>query len=860
MKPDSILEGAAVLRAFDASALHMLLGVAVDEALVGLVASGVLERSGDQYRITASTETTVMEDLEQRPTALRALRERAAQIYAEQLAGQQSGDRLRLEAAYIEQVQALCEMLIHQDPTALASAVASIISEDLVQPAHRHLIGYYQGLGAGLREQFDAADRIFGDLLAEPDLDDPIRGRVLNSGAVFARLRGDFERARDGYHASHLLWEKLGNRERQGLARMNQGVLSHVLQDYTAAQRELEAALELFDACGATHAGAMAHTNLGLLARDQGRWEQALAELTAAEQLFAKEGARDFLGRVANNIGEVEMLRGRLAEAASHFERALQMMTTRVYTVDVWLNMGLVAQANGDDTHALEYYTTALDLTEELDRRDIAALVRYRIGHAAARLEQFERAAASYAAAIDVIERTRAPMRDEGLLVSLMGRWQQVYEAAILLCLHRGNPQGAFAYAERARARAFADILERRGAEALAESSSPLSGEDAQQLLLPETLLLAYFATGLRGPESALLDAVPRTATGLRACLQTPAELWLFALTKDRCEAHRCALDPNVLQATSSFLTDGRRFLAPRVLRRLHDALIGPVSEPLAEAGRVIIIPHGPLHHLSFTALLDADNRPLLHRTPALCYAPSASVLLRARMAGDTEAPRSCLALGYDGAEGYDLRHTEAEAAAIAALCGGDAWEGSPGVCTRLGSAAGDYRLLHLACHGEFDLAQPLRSALMVGPGEHLSAAEVLTSWNLRADLVVLSACRSGVSHIVRGDEPMGLVRAFLTAGAAMVLVTLWPVEDSSARLFMECFYRALVTQSENSDPAVALRAAQETVRTATAAEIHVHQRDWGTDTSEQAPQSYADPIYWAGYVLVQGRRRATDV
>jgi CHAT domain-containing protein len=268
-----------------------------------------------------------------------------------------------------------------------------------------------------------------------------------------------------------------------------------------------------------------------------------------------------------------------------------------------------------------------------------------------------------------------------------------------------------------------------------------------------------------------------------------------------------------------------------------------------------VVVPHGPLHQLSFAALPDADERPLLVRTPALCYAPSATVLLRPRATPTPAALRPCLALGYDGAQGYELRHTEAEAAAIAALCGGDAWHGAPGARARLERVAGDYRWLHLACHGEFDLAEPLRSALEVGPGERLSAAEVIAGWSLRADLVVLSACRSGVSHIVRGDEPMGLVRAFLKAGAAMVLVTLWPVEDTSARLFMECFYGALVAQGRDCDPAVALRHAQQTLRTATSAELQASRRAWSTPGAGELDISYADPLYWAGYVLVQGRR-----
>src|SRR5262249_43379762 len=149
--------------------------------------------------------------------------------------------------------------------------------------------------------------------------------------------------------------------------------------------------------------------------------------------------AAEFVGYASNNIGEVEMLRGNLDVALAHFERALAQMATRAYAVDAYLNMGLVHQAQGDELAALERYQAALDLALKLGRREIVALIYYRIGHLQQRLGQLDRACAAYDAAIAVIEDTRAPVRDEGLLISLMGRWQQVYEAMIQLCLDRDD-------------------------------------------------------------------------------------------------------------------------------------------------------------------------------------------------------------------------------------------------------------------------------------------------------------------------------------------------------------------------------------------------------------------------------------
>jgi CHAT domain-containing protein len=264
-----------------------------------------------------------------------------------------------------------------------------------------------------------------------------------------------------------------------------------------------------------------------------------------------------------------------------------------------------------------------------------------------------------------------------------------------------------------------------------------------------------------------------------------------------------------------------------------------------------VVVPHGPLHQLPFAALLDSAGQPLLEIAPDLRYAPSTTLLLHAR--SQQAAPKAaCLALGYDGAAGRRLRHTEAEAAAVARLCGGEAWRGAPRMTGHLRDAAGAYRWLHLACHGEFNLDEPLRSWLEIGPGERLSAATVLDQFALNADLVTLSACRSGVSRVLRGDEPMGLVRAFLSAGAHAVLVTLWPVEDISARILMERFYRALLA---DGDPAAALHKAQRALRHLTLAEAREILAGWGEDVAdmpaEDATQPYADPAFWAAYALI---------
>ncbi|HEU5090145.1 MAG TPA: CHAT domain-containing protein, partial [Roseiflexaceae bacterium] len=483
------------------------------------------------------------------------------------------------------------------------------------------------------------------------------------------------------------------------------------LRDLDDAERYFRDAAAIYAAVDDEHHLAMSWNELGLVLRDGGRWDEAYDTLQRAGAIFERQHAQDALGIVLGNIGEVELARGRYAQSMALFERAIGLMTSRVYAVDYRINMGLLAQAQGNHQAALAHYHAAREVADELGRRESLALIHYRQGHALQRLGHAAEARQQYEVAMQAVEDVRVPMRDESLLISLMGRWQLVYEAAFLLSHEQGDTDAAFSIAERARARAFADQLARHDADD-PQPVAPIDAAAARALLPSGTLLLAYFCTGLRGDDYRLLQAMPPEAQGLRDCLAMPARLVGMALTRDSVAAFISALNPNVLHSAAG-RHDGTRFLGPATLTRLGDALLGPLAAQIEQAGRLVVIPHGPLHQVPFAALPDHNGHSLIERIPEVRIAPSATVLLRVLPERAVLANQRCLALGYDGGE-RALRHTEAEARSIAAMFGTQAWIGQPGMRERLLREAGQFRYLHLACHGEFDLADPLASWLEV--------------------------------------------------------------------------------------------------------------------------------------------------
>ena len=153
---------------------------------------------------------------------------------------------------------------------------------------------------------------------------------------------------------------------------------------------------------------------------------------------------------------------------------------------------------------------------------------------------------------------------------------------------------------------------------------------------------------------------------------------------------------------------------------------------------------------------------------------------------------------------------------------------------TAINGDLGQYRYLHFATHGWLDSEQPGLSALVLSLVDEqgrrqdgfLRASDIY-NLKLPTELVVLSACQTGLGKEVRGEGLVGLTRGFMYAGAARVIVSLWNVNDQATADLMTKFYRKMLR--DGARPAAALRAAQIEM--------------W------QQPQ-WQSPYYWAAFVI----------
>ena len=136
------------------------------------------------------------------------------------------------------------------------------------------------------------------------------------------------------------------------------------------------------------------------------------------------------------------------------------------------------------------------------------------------------------------------------------------------------------------------------------------------------------------------------------------------------------------------------------------------------------------------------------------------------------------------------LPYTVHEAQSIAVLLKGETVLEDKVALEELGPMMGQFRTIHLAAHGDFRPDNPLFSGLRLSGG-WLTTLDIF-GLQLKASLVTLSACQTGRSVVGGGDELLGLMRAFLCAGAASLVLSLWAVEDRSTEQLMLGFYQKL--------------------------------------------------------------------
>ena len=491
-------------------------------------------------------------------------------------------------------------------------------------------------------------------------------------------------------------------------------------------------------------------------------------------------------------------------------------------------------------TEAREALDRLLQIPQSSANGEIYWQMLFDRGRIAEQDGEVDKAIDHYRRAIEIIERQRSSIQTEINKIGFATDKQSVYARLVAVSLQVGREAEALEIVERSKSRALVDLLAgkkqfgSRSSQELVALGEAESGLQLQQASDPEQnqgtrtrWVSAREQLRVKSPELASLVTVsPVSLADVQSRLR-PNEVLveyyisegkLLAFMADGRKVQAFRLEADGLEADVKALR--KEMMQPddeapvrSLARSLYQRLIAPMRSHVAGKD-LLIVPHGILHYLPFSMLHDG-HEPLVAQS-RLRVLPSSSVLL---YLGDNQHPnadKTLLIFGNPdlGAAKYDLPSAEVEAKYIASkFPGSKLLVRDQATETAFKDLAPSYRYLHVASHGQFNPKNPLGSRLLLSKAEKddgsLTVSE-LYDLQLRAELVVLSACETGLGGLMGGDDVVGLTRALIYAGAENIVSSLWEVDDETTLILMENFYKAI---DQGMDKAQALRYAQNKLR-----------------------------------------------
>lgn len=686
-------------------------------------------------------------------------------------------------------------------------------------------------------------------------------------------LMGNFEKALEHYQEDLLISKEIYNEREELYALRGIGTV------YDAWGKK-SLALEYYN-----RARAFYHTEkdlrgeadtLNLIGRIYEGWQQkskALEHYTRALALSRK--AEDPSGQASTlyNIARLEGDRGNLAEARAHMEEAISVIESLRNKVDSQdLRTSYFASMR-------QHYESSIDLLMQLHAK------RPTEGFNRAAFEANERGRAR--SMLETLAAARVGIRqkaDPALLERERLLRKELEEKRARALANKANADVAAITREIDELSAqYRELSAQIRASSLNSVVSiqpqPLSLEQVQQRVVDDdTLLLEYSL----GDKRSYLWAVTKTSI---ASYEIAGRAEIEALANSIRDA-LAAPQMNEGEAFEQYRTR----LKESETRYWQDAttlsnmLLGPAAAHLT-AKQLIIVPDGALQYIPFSALPspdahDAEPAPLM-LNHEITSQPSASTLATLRdktaerqpaaravaifadpvfeqndprlgagsepgsliaqsQSGRTQAHRALRSAGVlgGGQEIPRLFASSDEADAIMDVTTArlslkaTGFQASKAIATS--PELSQYQIIHFATHGILDSENSEMSGLVLSlfdgqgqPQDGFLGLNDIYNLDLPAELVVLSACNTGLGKSVKGEGLVGLTRGFIYAGAARVMATLWKVDDDATAELMKHFYQKMLR--EKKSPATALREAQAALW---------QQKRWRA------------PYYWAAFVL----------
>ncbi|WP_254567893.1 tetratricopeptide repeat protein [Oscillatoria sp. HE19RPO] len=684
-----------------------------------------------------------------------------------------------------------------------------------------------------------------------------------NIGKVYDEL-GDKQTALDYYNQSLPLSQQVGDKIGEATTLNNIGTVYEALGDNQTALDSFNQSLPLSRQVGDKTQEAVTLNNIGLVYYNLGDNQAALDYFNQSVPILRQIGDKGSEALSLSNLAVIKRTQSNLTEALTDMEAAIAIIEDLRTKIDSEkLRQSYFAQNQA-------HYELYIDLLMQLHQQnpgkgyDKQAFNASERARARTLLEILAEANADIRSGIDPELREKE--------INLQQRINATESRRMELFSGQHTPEQANVLKQemdtllRQLDELRAEIRRTSPRYAALTQPQPLTYEQVQQQVLDnDTLLLQYSLGEDRSFLWAVtLDSVEVYELPPRAEIEELGEQFyrLMQNPEYRGESRNITVSPNIPQINAS-------------ATQLSQMLLSPVADKLA-GKRLVVVPDGVLNFIPFAALPTPGQRDEL--TPLLVNheiinLPSSSTLaiLRQQDAGRIMAPKTVVLIADPVFELDDRRVTEQtavkasdlgrivvnrsaetiigrpipalpgtrqEAEAILALVpGGGAMSAFDFDASRATVANTDltqYQMVHFATHGFVSSSNPELSGVVLslvdeqgnGVDGFLRLHDIF-NLQLNAQVVVLSACQTGLGDSIRGEGLVGLTRGFMYAGTPRLVVSLWNVDDNATAGLMSKFYGKMLSQ--NLTPTQALREAQ---------------------LEMLASEEWKSPYFWAAFTL----------
>lgn len=714
-------------------------------------------------------------------------------------------------------------------------------------------------------------------------------GDALNAiGIVYKRL-GDFESAFTTYQNVLKLMEESGNQSGMARAFTNMGVVLGNLNRAEQAIQYLQNSHDLFQQLEDQTGILQNLSNLGQVHFDLKNYTKS--EEYSLQALQLSRELQDKIVEVNNLIllGNAQNLQRKFDQALSNYNEAMTIAQNLNSPEKLWPTLLGLADCYGrmgDNDKALEYYSQALDTIEgvrstlQIDEYKTSYQANKRFAyeevvdllsslHNKDKTKGYDQLAFNYAerskarAFLDLLAESLNNVQ-EGVDADLLQKQEQLLGDLFQL---QGQLQQELSKEEDNQVKEIKNKLAdleknysnlqneiriKNPKYSELQYPQPIKMEAVQSDLLDKNTILLQYSLGDSSSSCWVITKDNRFLYTLpnRPALEIEIEIIRFGLLNPQQSS------PQVFAKAS---------------HKLYKLLVEPAVPLIKKGKNLLIVPDGVLHYLPFEVLLTkpakknakySDFSYLIKRNP-ISYGHSSSVLNSVKkeaIKSGNKAQKGLLAIGdpiYSENEQVPtsntlttvnpntamaklsrLKYSGIEVQEIGKLF----QEEQVQIYTRAeateemvknSNELTQYKYIHFATHAITNERKPEFSAIVLAqdndPTEdgYLRAAEIF-NLKMNANLVVLSACQTGLGKMVRGEGMIGLTRAFMYAGTPSVIVSLWSVSDISTAILMEEFYKNLIKKRKNKTEA--LRRAQ---------------------LAMIKNKKFSHPFYWAPFVLI---------